>query len=127
MEQAKVIALTNQTGGVGKTTTTLNLGVGLAKAGKKVLLVDADPQGSLTISFGIKKPDELPLSLANIMQSAILDTPAPLEDVLRHSEGVDFIPYRLYALPGNDDYQRPDRGGQCYHPHSAQFPLHQGN
>ena len=79
MKQAKVIALTNQKGGVGKTTTTLNLGVGLAKTGKRVLLVDADPQGSLTISFGIKKPDELPLSLANIMQSAILDTPAPVQ------------------------------------------------
>ena len=95
MEQAKVIALTNQKGGVGKTTTTLNLGVGLAKAGKRVLLVDADPQGSLTISFGIKKPDELPLSLANIMQSAILDTPAPMESVLQHSEGVDFIPSNI--------------------------------
>ena len=95
MKQAKVIALTNQKGGVGKTTTTLNLGVGLAKTGKRVLLVDADPQGSLTISFGIKKPDELPLSLANIMQSAILDTPAPMESVLQYSEGVDFIPSNI--------------------------------
>lgn len=95
MEQAKVIALTNQKDGVAKTTTALNLGVGLAKAGKRVLLVDADSQGSLTVSFGIKKPDELPLSLANIMQSAILDTSVPLENVLQHSEEVDFIPFNI--------------------------------
>ena len=56
---AQVIAITNQKGGVGKTTTTFNLGVGLAHAGKRVLLVDADPQGSLTISTGIKVPDDL--------------------------------------------------------------------
>ena len=56
---AQIIAITNQKGGVGKTTTTVNLGVGLAQAGKRVLLVDADPQGSLTISMGIKSPDNL--------------------------------------------------------------------
>ena len=67
MANCKVIAVTNQKGGVGKTTTTANLGIGLAHQNKRVLLIDADAQGSLTLSLGYPKPDELPVTLADIM------------------------------------------------------------
>ena len=90
---ANIIAIVNQKGGVGKTTTCGNLGIGLAREGKRVLLIDCDPQASLTISLGHPQPDELPITLFDVLNKIIDEEPLlPKEGILRHEEGIDLMP-----------------------------------
>lgn len=96
LSKATVMAVVNQKGGTGKTTTCENLGIGLAMEGKKVLLVDTDPQASLTICLGHPVPDQLSPTLSDMMGKILLEQPiAPGEGILHHPEGVDLMPANI--------------------------------
>lgn len=92
----KVICIANQKGGTAKTTTTVNLGIGLAKEGKKVLLIDADSQGSLSASLGIGEPDALKVTLSTILMNVVNEENIdPEEGIYHHEEGVDLLPRNI--------------------------------
>ena len=116
----KVIAVCNQKGGVGKTVTTVNLGVGLAQQGKRVLLVDVDPQGSLTASLGYHQPDRIEKTLSTVLGEAVQQKPFdPAGYILHQDEGVDLLP-----VLGHPHRQRLNSGGRSDYPHAGPLSVH---
>ena len=103
--RSRCIAVSNQKGGVGKTVSCVNLGIGLAQEGKKVLLIDADPQGSLTISLGYEEPDEMEYSLATLMLNIVNDEKLNMEKtILHHKEDKAVIMTVAGTMNGKIDY-----------------------
>lgn len=93
---SKIIAIANQKGGVGKTTTAVNLGIGLVKEGYRVLAIDCDAQGSLTESLGIQNPESIDCTLSTLMQQVIEETPLNINEcIIHHDEGIDIIPANI--------------------------------
>ena len=91
--EAKVMAICNQKGGTAKTSTAVNLGIGLAREGQRVCLLDLDSQGSLTASLGYQQPDRMTNTLATVLNRMIANDPvAPGEGIIHHAEGVDLLP-----------------------------------